>query len=85
MTKTCEACDAALDPERDKAGGSYHAKCLPCLQKQAAGRDKHAHTCEQDPCSVCLSWRAMKREQAQPYLLERAIGGWENETLDSFR
>lgn len=85
MAKTCETCDGELDPERDKAGGSYHAKCLPCLRRQAQGRDKHYHQCTDETCLVCQDYAEERREQAQGYLLERAVGGWDNQTLDEFR
>jgi len=84
--KTCETCGEALDPDRDKAGGSYHAKCLPCLRAQAVGRDKHVHTCDKDPCSVCLSWRAERKEQAKPFLIARlSQSETPNAELDDFR
>ena len=84
--KTCETCGETLDPDRDKAGGSYHAKCLPCLRAQSVGRSKHVHECDTDPCLICRSWRDEKREQAKPYLLARLSGGeTPNAKLDEFR
>jgi hypothetical protein len=36
-------------------------------------------------CPVCRQYRSEKEAQAQPFLLERAVGGWDNQTLDEFR
>jgi len=87
MTKTCETCGDELDPDRDKAGGSYHAKCLPCLRSQAYGRAKAVHQCDCDgQCLVCRSWRAEKREQAKPHLIARlSQSETPNADLDEFR
>lgn len=82
---TCDECGDELDPKRDKTKGAYWDCCKPCLRAEAVGRTKHVHTCEREQCAICQTWRAEKRQQAQPYLLERAVGGWENETLDRFQ
>jgi len=84
--KTCETCDDALDPDRDKAGGSYHAKCLPCLRAQTVGRDKHYHQCTDDGCLVCRDYREERIEQAQPHLIARlSRSETPNAKLDEFR
>ena len=84
--KTCEACDETLDPDRDKAGGSYHAKCLPCLRAQAHGRDKHYHQCDERECLVCHDYTQERIEDAKPYLLARlSEERTPNANLDEFR
>lgn len=86
MTKTCETCGETLDPERDKDGGSYHAKCLPCLRAQAVGREKHYHQCDDSDCLVCRDYRAERIEQATPFLIARlSRRETPNAELDDFR
>jgi len=86
MTKTCETCGDELDPDRDKAGGCYHTKCLPCLRSQAYGRDKHYHQCTEESCLVCRDYVAERVEQAKPHLIARlSQSETPNADLDEFR
>jgi len=81
---TCENCGNQLTDRDKNEAGHFRDRCMDCIRKATVGRAKHAHTCEREQCGICQTWRAEKREQAQPYLLERAISGWENEKLSSY-
>jgi len=52
----CDACGDALDPDRDKAGGRYRDRCLPCI-RAAVDAVPHVRSCEVDDCRVCLDHR----------------------------
>jgi len=54
---TCEECGDELDPERDKAGGRYRDRCLPCLRAIAAEIPTHVDTCDAADCPVCRDYR----------------------------
>jgi len=75
---TCDACDAALDPERDKAGGRYRDRCLPCI-REAVDAVPHVHACEERDCPVCRDHRRDDATQVPSDPEERsqsAIGTW---------
>lgn len=40
----------------------------------------HSRTCEEADCLVCASWRAEKRQQAVPFLMDRVESAWADQT-----
>jgi len=57
MTHACDSCGDALDADRDKAGGRYRDKCLPCIRTSVADQPRHVDTCEDAACVVCRDYR----------------------------